>query len=128
VSRGKAQVGLSTADVAERSGLTLRQIRYLVGFGVFGTDDVSPGSGGRLSFTSDDVQLATVLCRLSHLATVLTGRRTGVSRGMAVDVASVLNATGSPPRWLAVTNGGKVIAGRAVPPLSDTCILMDLSG
>lgn len=127
MSRGSPQIGLSTEDVAEMSGLSTRQVRAYCGVGVFRDENIAPGSGARRSFLSDDVRVASVLYRLSELSTRLTGLGAGLSHGLVVDVVAALNATGPTPRWLAVTNDGEVVVGRAVPPLSDTCILMDLS-
>ena len=111
------------------SGLSTRQVRAYCGVGVFRDENIAPGSGARRSFLSDDVRVASVLYRLSELSTRLTGLGAGLSHGLVVDVVAVLRSTSTDParRWLSISNDGEVVVGRAVPPLSDTCILMDLS-
>lgn len=101
-----AAVGYSTDDLADLSGLTERQVRGYCSVGVFGPDNVAPGSGRPRWFTADDVMVAGVLCRLAELAGQLSGLGAALSWDLALRVASVVRARAAADRWLVLGPDG----------------------
>lgn len=104
--------GLSTEDIAERSGLSTRRVMLYAREGAFGVENVKPGSGRHRQFTREHVLIAAVLNTLGTMGGILGGQPSALSRDLALDVANVLSgeaAKFSPSKpWLVVDTAGNV--------------------
>jgi hypothetical protein len=95
---------LSTADLAERSGATMRQLDRWAAALVFGTRYSEPGSGNRRAFDSADVVIARALVELGHLV----GH---VPTPMAVTIGAAIRRHDA-GRWLLVCHDDAVVCDR----------------
>lgn len=116
---------LTSTDLIDITGMSDRRLNYLCSFGVFGDRNQNPGSGGRRSFTREDLFIAAVLVQLAAVGGLLADQPNGfLSRFVALGVANALRRD-SERRWLIV--GTTTVAVADEIAVTGPSVILDLA-